>query len=458
VTWLAFILPALLLASQPRTPDCADAASCRQAALDAAAQQDYERFHDLAWRAAQKGRPNDPELMRLLARAQSLSGRYDDALVMLRRLAQMGVATDARESDDFRTVRTLPGWAELEALMTGPSEPGDATAPATTSPTAAVTPPALSGASVAAGKANARSSPGKAAALTKAPSPAAPSPSLVPAPAATGSGEETLPLADTDIDPIGLAYDTASRRFVVGDRRANKLLVADEVFKRVNDLLSASSGGFGALGAIEIDARRGDLWVTSSTADGVATIHKLQLVSGRVLSRIEVPAELLPAAFSDLLITDAGLLLLVDAHGGRLFRINTAGGRFEPPLPLSVTAPSSIALAGERAYVGHDKGLSLVDLASGRVSGIGASKGVSLNGLRRLRWNRGALIAIQADEAGAARLVRIRLAPNGKTATAIDLLDSTAGTEGTAMTISRDAAYYVAHGENGPIIRRVPLR
>jgi hypothetical protein len=49
-------------------------AECRKLAPDAAAPE-YERFHDLAWRTLQTGPKNDPALMYLLARAQSLSGR-----------------------------------------------------------------------------------------------------------------------------------------------------------------------------------------------------------------------------------------------------------------------------------------------------------------------------------------------------------------------------------------------
>ena len=98
---------------QDPTPriDCRAWQECRQLALDAAGRQDYEAFHDLAWRAVQTGPRNDPALMGLLARAQSLSGRPGDALVMLRRLAQMGVQTDAATNEDFRRVRALPGWA-----------------------------------------------------------------------------------------------------------------------------------------------------------------------------------------------------------------------------------------------------------------------------------------------------------------------------------------------------------
>ncbi len=70
--------------------DCKGWQECRQLALDAAAREDYNAFHDLAWRALQAGPKNDPALMTLLARAQSLSGRPGDALVMLQRLAAMG--------------------------------------------------------------------------------------------------------------------------------------------------------------------------------------------------------------------------------------------------------------------------------------------------------------------------------------------------------------------------------
>ena len=56
--------------------------------------------------------------MHLLARAQSLSGRPHDALVMLLRLAEGGIETDAATSEDFAAVRRLPQWAEHAARFT----------------------------------------------------------------------------------------------------------------------------------------------------------------------------------------------------------------------------------------------------------------------------------------------------------------------------------------------------
>src|SRR5688500_9738972 len=77
-------------ATQRPAAECPAWQECRQLALDARARGEYERFHDLAWRTVQTGPANDAALMYLLARAQSLSGRPHDALVMLRRLADRG--------------------------------------------------------------------------------------------------------------------------------------------------------------------------------------------------------------------------------------------------------------------------------------------------------------------------------------------------------------------------------
>jgi hypothetical protein len=427
----------LLLQSPP--PACVEVTSCREAALAAAERQDFEAFHDLAWQAAQKSRSNDPELMYLLARAQSLSGRPGDALVMLRRLAQMGVATDAKTSDDFRRVRDLSGWAELEALMDGTSTPPTArVSSATPGPRATAAPAAV----------EAGAKPGTAAPR--------PNPSLTDDAGVIGVGEETMRLTSASIEPVGLAYDSASRRFVLGDGRDNKLIVADEVFSHVNDLIGASSAGFGKLSAVEIDTRRGDLWVTSSEADS-ASVHKLQLVSGRVLARLDLPASLKPAAISDFAVLDSGALLLLDATGGRLVRVKGIAGPFEKAVPLQVSGASSLAPSEAQVYVSHAGGLSIVDLSSGRVAEIKAPAGTSLKGLRRIRWTRGTLLALQ-EQGDSTRVVRINLSRRGRDVTSVEVLDRGVASAGTALTISRDAAYYVAIAKDGPAIRRVRLR
>ena len=57
------LLLVLSLIAQAPAPDCADWRECRTKALEAASRQGHEAFHDLAWRAVQKGPPRDPDLM-----------------------------------------------------------------------------------------------------------------------------------------------------------------------------------------------------------------------------------------------------------------------------------------------------------------------------------------------------------------------------------------------------------
>ena len=112
---VAAALPAMFQSA--RDGGCAEWRTCRELALAAAERGEYGTFHDLAWRAVQTGPPKDPSLMYLLARAQALSGRPHDALIMLQRLAEMGMASDASTNEDFNRVRELRDWPAVEARI-----------------------------------------------------------------------------------------------------------------------------------------------------------------------------------------------------------------------------------------------------------------------------------------------------------------------------------------------------
>ena len=155
--------------------------------------------------------------------------------------------------------------------------------------------------------------------------------------------------------------------------------------------------------------------MTSSEANGLASIHKLQLVSGRVLARLDVPESLKPIAISDFAVLDSGGLLLLDSAGGRLVPVKSVAGPFERAIPLKVTGAASLATAEGKVYVAHERGLSVVDLADGRVIEVAAPKGASLGGLRHIRCTRGTLLSLQKD-GDFTRIVRIRLSRRAREA------------------------------------------
>ena len=409
----------LVLLLSVQAPECADWRECRTQALEAASRGEYETFHDLAWRAAQKGPPRDSDLMYLVARAQALSGRPSDALVMLRRLAEMGVATDAVSSDEFERVRALAGWADVAALT----------------------------------------------ATSAAPSPSAAGPEKgLPAPTSTNAVEDALRFDAISFVAAGLAYDAVSRRFVVGDRDARKLFVVDEGSRRANNLVGAASAGFYAIAGLDIDPRRGDLWVVSveEGQPGAAAAHRLQLVSGRLIETIAVPVALLPVRFADVAVTADGAVLALDVAGRRIFRARLGAHALEVAATLDVNDPTSLAPApASTVYVSHAGGLVRVDLASNRASPVTAQESsVELSGLERVRVRGNSLVAVQRVDGESRRVVRLSLNDRGRRVMSSKILDASApASAASAVTLVGDAFYYLSAGKSGErVVRRVSLR
>ena len=443
-------------------PECKEWHECRQLALDAASRQDYETFHDLAWRAVQTGPRNDPALMYLLARAQSLSGRPADALVMLQRLAQMGTKTDAATNDDFRRVRALPGWAEFDASAGPASETQPSPGASTVQPPAAVQPES----SVRDAAAGAMPPP----AASARPLDAAPKAVEPRASAAVALPIESIRFTASSSTPAGIAYDAVSRRFIVGDRAGSKLTVVDEFSQHVANLASAQTAGFGTLAAFEIDPRQGNLWVVSGEAPPPVatssnetppvhtTLHKLQLVSGRVLQSFILPEHFGAARFTDVAVTPDSTVLVLDAAGQRIFRLRAKASDLEVAATLS-NPPSTIAPAPDgRVYVATPEGVVVVDFSSRTTTPVKAASNVDLAGLLRLRWHKGALVGIQQSN-GSYRAVRISLDSSGRRAIRQQVLDASLPTaDPTAATIAGGVLYYLASSEGAEmVIRKIAL-
>ena len=331
-------------------------------ATEAAARGDAETFHDLAWRAVQKGKPNDPALMLLLARAQSLSGRPGDALVMLTRLLDLGVTPDIAADPDFARVRALARWPELEARLAGRPAPA---APGT--PPAPVAPGA----------------------------PAPPAPAAPPSPPAPPSG---LTFSAPGLKPFALAHDAVSRRFVLGDREAHRLLIVDEVSHNVVNYVGSASAGFlDQVTGFTIDPRRGDLWVVSAAGEGagaISALHKLQLVSGRPLFEVRAPDRSGPVRFAGVAVAPDGTVYVLDGQGSRLFRLPPGARTLD--LVMSVDAPGAAAIASaddRTLFIAGPAGILRVDLAARTAAPVKSPD--DLGGFESLAWRGGTLIGVQ---------------------------------------------------------------
>jgi hypothetical protein len=267
----------------------------------------------------------------------------------------------------------------------------------------------------------------------------------------------------------GLAYDAVSQRFVVGDLHGRKLMVVSEGSSRPIDLVRADSAGFRDIKAVEIDSRRGDLWVATGAADSHEwTLHKMQLVSGRPLKSIAADEDDSAMELVDLAVTPGGSILALDAAGGRLLRLAPSASTLKLVLRMDVEAPASVAATANEdvVYVAHGGGISRIDVKSAAVEAVKAAPGIDLGRIERIRSHRNALVAVQRDAAGSRRVVRLDLNRSGRAVTAATIIDASIppATGPTFATISGDdLCYLVAAGGSAEqpaefVIRRIRLR
>jgi hypothetical protein len=190
----------------------------------------------------------------------------------------------------------------------------------------------------------------------------------------------------------------------------------------------------------------GDLWVVSSSSQSrSSTLHKLQLISGRVLTSIPLATEEGPGRFTDVAVTPQSILVL-DGEGRRIYRIAKKGRTLEMVARLAAPECSSLAPASDGvAYAAYDRGILRVDLATRAMAVVEPAPQTSLEGLRWIRWHRGSLIAIQGAIGGPFRLLRIRLDELGRRVKTLDVLDPNVSLAGpTSATLTGGAVYYLS--------------
>lgn len=443
--------------------DCSSPAECRQLTLDAIARGEYERAHDFAWRVVQTSprRDRDPDALALLARAQSLSGRGYDSFVMLQRLADMGVVVDdAAASDDFTRAREYPGWTALAAEMTrlaeaaktaaaktGAAKTGAAKGEAARGPSVTPAPPAGRGsgdtpkappepASASASK------PGTPAAAADAP-PATEVSDAGFAPLADRADALTLPGGLST--PSAMAHDAVSARFLLAGGTSDVLQVLSETSGNATGLVRAGWSGHAGVTALAIDRRSGDLWVASQTGERAA-IHRLQLISGRLLETLAVPTDLGAVRVTALALASDTLFVL-DAAGQRILGLPLRAKTFRVQATLPDAAPSSFTFADGGFYVADARGLVRVDLATGARRRLASAATVDVSNLHSLGWHNGMLLAIRGTSSEAAA-VRVRVNARRTSALSVQVIEPAAA---TTATVSGDLFCYIARreGESG---------
>ena len=221
------------------------------------------------------------------------------------------------------------------------------------------------------------------------------------APAATGRAAAAVAFTvdEEDLIPEGLAWDPETRTLFLGSIHKRKV-IAIGPDGRSRDL--TRPGQDGLLSALGMTVDRGLLWVASYVESGpgagAAAVHAFDTRSGRTVEKYELPAGDQKRLLNDLVLVGDSVYV-TESLRGALYRVDRKAKKLEAFLPeRTFIYPNGIAAdrEGRRLFVASwGPGVSIVDLATRKVSQLAYAPGTAPIGVDGLYLVDGSLIAVQ---------------------------------------------------------------
>ena len=254
------------------------------------------------------------------------------------------------------------------------------------------------------------------------------------APAAFASTRAFV-LAERDLLPESIAFDSNSGSFYVGSMHRRKIVRRDPD-GRIRDWAGPERGLWSIIG-IKVDPVAGELWAnscnlgddlpmtpTDSATLGRGALLRMRLADGSVVGRYEPSPGARPICFNDLALSPAGDVYLTAGRRG-IWHLSPGGDTLGQLIRDSTLWLNGIATGpGGALYVADDSmGPLLVDPASGRWRRVDAPDSAALRGIDGLYVHDGALVWVQ-NGVEPARVVRARLSGDGQRLEDLRVLDA----------------------------------
>jgi sugar lactone lactonase YvrE len=264
-------------------------------------------------------------------------------------------------------------------------------------------------------------------------------------------GEVAFTLSDRELVPEGIAYDAAEHVFYVGG------ISHKGVYRLVSEAgmrpLSSPRDKVDSILGIAIDSQRRRLYAVSTNGvidvadkDRRNAIKVYDLTKWALVSSVDVPGARM---LNDVAIVPDGTLVVTDSDGGGVWRVDPEGGTATALVALG-KAPGANGVAvpprGGVAYVASNRRPLRVDLRSGEVTPLALPPHENAAAIDGLYWHQGSLIGVQ-NVTTPARIVRLRLADDGRSITAVETLQShhqPAFDEPTTAAVAGGSLYVLA--------------
>lgn len=326
-------------------------------ALAAYEQRDVDAMRAAA-QAMLAANPGHPPARYMLAAANALAGRGDDALAALEALADLGLVQQPRREPAFARLLDDPRFVAVEARFAENAKP---------------------------------------------------------------RGEVRVVLEAKDLPgdfiPEAFARDEAGKRTLFASVRQRRIAaVSDD--GAVSDFVP--TGRDGLMSALGIHIVGDEVLVASSgmaemrpgdaAAAGSAGIFAFDRVSGALRGKwlLPKPAEGRGLAFGDLLVSARGRVIATDSVGGGLYVLDRESGAWASVPAGGLGSPQGLAELGEERYAIADYTTGIWILDDGRLAPLASEKPTALYGIDGLYAYRGDLIATQ-NGTNPQRILRLRL-------------------------------------------------
>lgn len=226
-------------------------------------------------------------------------------------------------------------------------------------------------------------------------------------------GKVAFQVPQKDLIPEGIAHDSKTGDFFVGSILQKKIVRIDKAGKASDFTASGQDGLQGVLG-LKADPAARTLWACSGPSARISNepshLFRYDLATGALKGKYELPGKL-PHLCNDMAVGKGGEVFVTDSTGGAVLRLRPGKEVLEPLLPLgSLIYPNGVAIStdGKRLFVADFKGLSSVEVATGKVEALKYPEQINVTGVDGLYFYGGHLVAVQ-NSSGAERVVRFKL-------------------------------------------------
>lgn len=343
-------------------------------------------------------RPYHPGLIYTVAALHALNNQTEEALDLLKKVADMSVQYPAASDTDFDTLKSNPRFEQILHRFEKLDEP-------------------------------------------------------------VGHPEIAATLAEKDLITEAVAFAPNSQTFFISSVHKRKILrIAKD--GSVSDFVSPGATGLFGVFALHFDGSR-NLWASTSAIeqmtnfseedDGKAAIFKFAAQSGKVEQKFAL-ADSVPHIFGDFALHKGGDVFISDSKQNAIYRLSPKTGKyalFVPPGQFG--SLQGLAFTEDNAHLfaaDYSQGLFRADVASGEVKAVAFPDTICLLGVDGLYFYDGSLLATQ-NGIQPHRVVRLFLSPSLDAITRAQILvmNHPAIDDPTLGCVVGDDFYFVANSQ-----------